>query len=172
VAAYVVARSLGWPVVPATVLRDGPFGIGSVQRFVRFDPAEHAFTLLDRFPDAFRRIAVFDLIVNNADRKAGHCLLGDDGRIHVVDHGVCFGVEPKLRTVLWDFAGEPVPATIRDDAGRLALDVRGGPLGQDLSALLDEAEMEALARRATAAAGLDRFPAPDADRRAFPWPPI
>jgi hypothetical protein len=172
VAAYVVSRSLGWPVVPPTVLRDGPFGIGSVQRFVRFDPSEHAFTLLDRFPDAFRRIALFDLIVNNADRKAGHCLLGDDGRIHVVDHGVCFGVEPKLRTVLWDFAGDPVPTTIREDVDRLAVDVSAGPLREELSALLDGAEVESLARRVGATARLDRFPAPDADRRAFPWPPI
>ena len=103
VAAYVVARALGWPSVPATVLRDGPFGIGSVQRFVSADPEEHYFTLLEDHEAAFRLVAAFDLVVNNADRKAGHCLLGEDGRIHVVDHGVCFSDEPKLRTVIWDF---------------------------------------------------------------------
>ena len=115
VATYVVARTLGWPNVPATVLRDGPFGIGSVQRFVPSEPDEHYFTLAERFPAEFRRVAAFDLVINNADRKAGHCLLGEDGRIHVVDHGVCFSDEPKLRTVIWDFIGEPIEETVRED---------------------------------------------------------
>lgn len=172
VAAYVVARTLGWPDVPPTVLRGGPLGIGSVQGFVRFDPSEHSFTLLERFPDEFRRIALYDLVVNNADRKAGHCLLGADGRVHVVDHGVCFHPEPKLRTVIWDFAGEPVPASLRDDLGRLARDVRFGPIREELSALLDGAELEALEARAAEASRAERFPEPDADRRPFPWPPI
>jgi hypothetical protein len=172
VAAYVVARSLGWPNVPPTVLRDGPFGVGSVQRFVRFDPTEHALTLHGRFPDAFRRIALFDIVVNNADRKAGHCLLGEDGAIHVVDHGVCFSPDPKLRTVLWDFAGDVVPQGARDDLSSLAGKVRGGPLRAELSALLDDEELTALADRAEATSRLERFPEPDLDRRPFPWPPI
>ena len=95
VAAYVVARELGWPHVPPTVLREGPEGPGSVQRFIPFEPQEHYFTLQDRFPDAFMAIAVFDLVVNNADRKGGHCLLGEDGRIWTIDHGVCFHEDPK-----------------------------------------------------------------------------
>ena len=172
VAAYVVARSLGWPLVPPTVLRDGPYGVGSVQRFVRFDPDEHYFTLLDRFPDEFVRIAAFDLVVNNADRKAGHCLLGEDGRIHVIDHGVCFSPEPKLRTVIWDLAGEPIPTDLRRDVRRLALDARSGPVRDELSALLAEDEVEALVERAGETAALDRLPQPDTDRRPFPWPPI
>ncbi|HEX6400845.1 MAG TPA: SCO1664 family protein [Actinomycetota bacterium] len=172
VAAYVVARSLGWPLVPPTVLRDGPYGVGSVQRFVRFDPDEHYFTLLDRFPDEFVRIAAFDLVVNNADRKAGHCLLGEDGRIHVIDHGVCFSPESKLRTVIWDLAGEPIPTDLRRDVRRLALDARSGPVRDELSALLAEDEVEALVERAGETAALDRLPQPDTDRRPFPWPPI
>ena len=172
VAAYVVARTLGWPDVPPTVLRDGPYGVGSVQTFVRFDPEEHYFTLADRFPDDFRRIALFDLVVNNADRKGGHCLLGEDGRIHVVDHGVCFSVEPKVRTVIWDFAGDPIPSPLREDLRRLTKGVRSGPVRTELQALLDGAELEALAARADAAARLDRLPSPDTDRRPFPWPPI
>lgn len=172
VGAYVVARALGWPDVPATLLRDGPDGIGSVQRFVRFDPEEHYFTLADRFPDAFRRIAAFDLVVNNADRKAGHCLLGADGRIHVVDHGVCFSTDPKLRTVIWDLAGDPIPAELREDLRRLSDQVRTGALRAELTELLDADELDALARRADATAALQRFPEPDADRRPFPWPPI
>jgi hypothetical protein len=172
VAAYVVARSLGWPNVPATILRDGPYGVGSVQRFVRFDPEEHYFTLSERFPEESLRIAVFDLVVNNADRKAGHCLLGDDGRIHVVDHGVCFSAEPKLRTVIWDFVGAEIPGPLREDLGRLAREVRSGAAGEELANVLDGPEIEALAERAEEVAATDRLPEPAANRRPFPWPPI
>jgi hypothetical protein len=172
VAAYLVARALGWPSVPPTVLRDGPLGIGSVQAYVPADPEEHSFTLLERFPDEFRRIAVYDLVVNNADRKAGHCLLGEDGGIHVVDHGVCFSEEPKLRTVIWDFAGEPIDEALRADVDRLAGEVEKGALRAQLANLLEEAEIAALHRRAVAVAGADRFPEPALDRRPFPWPPI
>ena len=120
---------LGWPNVPATVLRDGPYGIGSVQRFVPFDPEEHYFTLGDRFGAEFRRVAAFDLVVNNADRKAGHCLLGEDGRIYVVDHGVCFsrGAEAPhgdlglhRRTARGTGAGGPAPARGRRSRGHRA----------------------------------------------------
>jgi hypothetical protein len=172
VATYVVARTLGWPNVPATVLREGPFGIGSVQRFVPFDPEEHYFTLGDRFLAEFRRVAAFDVVVNNADRKAGHCLLGDDGRIYVVDHGVCFSVEPKLRTVIWDFTGEQLEDRVRVDLRRLAGDVRGGIVRDELANLLAEPELEALGARAAAVAEMDRFPDPGPERRPFPWPPI
>ena len=172
VATYVVARTIGWPNVPATVLRDGPYGIGSVQRFVSFDPEEHYFTLGDRFPAEFRRIATFDLVVNNADRKAGHCLLGEDGRIYVVDHGVCFSREPKLRTVIWDFIGQPLEDQLRADLRRLAGDVRGGSVRDELANLLAEDELVALAARSDAVAEMDRFPDPGPDRRLFPWPPI
>ena len=172
VAAYVVARTLGWPSVPATVLRDGPFGVGSVQAFVPADLEEHYFTLAERYPAEFRRIAAFDLVVNNGDRKAGHCLLGEDGAIHVVDHGVCFGEEPKLRTVIWDFVGQPTERATRADLDRLASEVRGGALRSELANLLDERELDALASRAAAVADLDRLPEPALDRRPFPWPPI
>jgi hypothetical protein len=172
VATYVVARTLGWPNVPATILRDGPYGIGSVQRFVPFDPDEHYFTLGGRFGGEFRRVAVFDLVVNNADRKAGHCLLGEDDRIYVVDHGVCFSQEPKLRTVIWDFIGEPVEEQVRTDVRRLAGELRKGRVRDELADLLAEPELDALERRADAVAEMDRFPDPGPDRRPFPWPPI
>jgi hypothetical protein len=172
VATYVVARTLGWPNVPATVLRDGPFGIGSVQRFVPSDPEEHYFTLGARFPAEFRRVAAFDLVVNNADRKAGHCLLGEDGRIYVVDHGVCFSEEPKLRTVIWDFIGEPLEDEVRTDLRRLAGEVHEGPVRGELANLLAGSELESLEARARDVGALRRFPEPGEDHRPFPWPPI
>ncbi len=172
VATYVVARTLGWPNVPATVLRDGPFGVGSVQRFVPSDPEEHYFTLAERFPAEFRRVAAFDIVVNNADRKAGHCLLGEDGRIYVVDHGVCFSEEPKLRTVIWDFIGEPLEDEVRADLHRLAGQVHEGDVREELANLLTAPELESLEVRASEVAALERFPEPGEDHRPFPWPPI
>ena len=171
VAAYVVSRALGWPNVPATVLRDGPYGVGSVQRFIPHDPEEHYFTLVERFPEDFRRVAAFDMVVNNADRKSGHCLLGEDGRIFLVDHGVCFSDEPKLRTVIWDFIGDPVEEGTRADVRRLAGEIRGGEVRDELANLLAPAELAALADRADTVAAAVRFPEPGPDR-PFPWPPI
>ena len=171
VAAYVVSRALGWPNVPATVLRDGPYGVGSVQRFVPHDPEEHYFTLAGRFPEEFRRVAAFDLVVNNADRKSGHCLLGEDGRVFLVDHGVCFSDEPKLRTVIWDFIGDPLEEGTRADVRRLAGEIRGGQVRDELANLLAQVELGALAERADTVAAAVRFPEPGQDR-PFPWPPI
>jgi Phosphatidylinositol 3- and 4-kinase len=171
VAAYVVSRALGWPNVPATVLRDGPYGVGSVQRFVSHDPEEHYFTLAERFPEEFRRVAAFDMVVNNADRKSGHCLLAEDGRIFLVDHGVCFSDEPKLRTVIWDFIGDPLEEGTRADARRLAGEIRRGQVRDELANLLAPVELAALAERADAVAAAVRFPEPGPDR-PFPWPPI
>jgi uncharacterized repeat protein (TIGR03843 family) len=166
-----VAEELGWPSIPPTVLRDGPAGIGSVQLFVRADPREHYFTLAESRADDFRRVALFDLVVNNADRKSGHCLLGDDGTIWTVDHGVCFAAEPKLRTVIWEFAGEPVPAPMRADVERLATALWEGPLCRRLRALLSPGEVEVTAARADRVGMLERFPHPGPGR-AWPWPPV
>ncbi|MGB7804505.1 MAG: SCO1664 family protein [Actinomycetota bacterium] len=172
VAAYVVARALGWPNVPPTILRDGPEGLGSVQTFVTFDPEEHYFTLQERFVEDFRAVAAFDLVVNNADRKGGHCLLGEDGRIWLIDHGVCFSAEPKLRTVIWEYMDEPIPPSLLAGIERLgiALD-EGGPERHELGALLNEEELVALRRRIAEIAGSPVFPGPGGDR-PFPWPPV
>ena len=172
VAAYVVARALGWPNVPPTILRDGPEGLGSVQTFVAFDPEEHYFTLQERFVEDFRSVAAFDLVVNNADRKGGHCLLGEDGRIWLIDHGVCFSAEPKLRTVIWEYMDEPIPPSLLAGIERLgiALD-EGGADRDELGALLDEEELLALRRRIAAIVDSPVFPGPGGDR-PFPWPPV
>ena len=171
-AAYLVARSLGWPGVPPTVLRDGPEGPGAVQLFVEMDPrGEHYFTLADCRPDDFRDVALFDLVVNNADRKSGHCLLDAAGRVFVIDHGVCFHEELKLRTVIWEFAGEAMPSPRLADVERLEDELVRGELRRDLSALLSAREAEATLERARAARSSGVFPHPGPGR-PYPWPPV
>jgi uncharacterized repeat protein (TIGR03843 family) len=168
-----VARALGWPRVPPTVLREGPFGPGSVQRFISFDPAEHFFTLEVAHAETFRRVAMFDLAVNNADRKGGHCLLDEDGDIWVIDHGVCFAVEPKLRTVIWTFVDEPLPLDAAEDLGRVLAELRaGGEIATTLDALLAPDEVAATAERIDRLLADGRFPEPEPGVRPFPWPPI
>ncbi len=172
VAAYVLAAALGWPQVPPTVWRDGPEGPGSVQAFVDAEFEQHYFTLREAHAEQFRRVAAFDLVANNADRKGGHCLLvRDSGAVWVIDHGVCFAEEPKLRTVIWDHAGEPVPAEVTGGAARVAGELRSGPLRTSMLSLLTPAEVDATARRAEAVARSRRFPEP-AGRRYYPWPPV
>jgi uncharacterized repeat protein (TIGR03843 family) len=171
VAAYAVARTLGWPNVPPTVLRGGPEGEGSVQLFVAADPAQHYFTMGPELADDLRKVALFDVVVNNADRKGGHCLHGNDGRVHVVDHGVCFAEDPKLRTVIWDFAGEAVSPTLLADLGRLSGELAGGPLRLELERLLFGREVEATRRRLDVLLEEGTFPEPGPDR-PYPWPPL
>lgn len=170
IVAYEVSQALGLGFVPETVYRpDGPLGEGSLQRFVDADFSEHYFTLLEDEArhDELRTIGAFDLLANNADRKGGHCLLGADGRIWAIDHGLCFHADPKLRTVIWDFAGEEVPAAFAASCSMLvdpacAREVTGG--------LLEDEEVEALSRRARAIVAGARFPTPTEDYRHYPWP--
>jgi hypothetical protein len=171
VAAYELSAALGWDLVPETVSRDdGPYGPGSYQRFVAADFTEHYFTLLEQPEryDALRAVAVFDLIANNADRKSGHCLLDDAGHIWGIDHGLCFAVPPKLRTVIWDFAGEPIAAELLADLARFA----AGPPPAPLLELLHVDEVEATLARAAAVVRAAEFPNPDPDRRPYPWPMV
>jgi len=171
VAAYLLSAALGWPSVPPTIFRDGPHGPGAIQVFIEADFEHHFFTLRDRHPDEFRAVAAFDVIANNADRKGGHCLLGPRERIWVIDHGVCFSPEPKIRTVIWDFAGEPVPAALLADVCRVAEELRTGAIRGELQAFLTEAEVDATAARADALSRSGRFPHP-LGRRPYPWPPV
>jgi hypothetical protein len=167
-AAYVLSRTLGWDLVPETLVREqAPFGAGSLQRFVPADFEQHYFTLIEDpgYGAALRTLCTFDLLCNNADRKAGHCLLGEDGRIWAIDNGLSFHVEPKLRTVIWDFAGESIPDVLRGDLERIA-----GESIRALDALLEPEEVAAVSRRARDLLADPRFPHPHPDRHHYPWP--
>ena len=137
-AAYELSQALGWDIVPVTILRDGPLGEGAVQRFVEHDPDEHYFTLLDGREDRFREFAVFDVLANNTDRKGGHCLRDQANDLVVgIDHGLTFHPAWKLRTVIWDFAGERVPVRLGDDVCRVLEDLAHGSFGSRMRELLD-----------------------------------
>ena len=168
-AAWHLSEALGWGLVPLTVPRDGPYGEGSVQLFIAADFEQHYFTLREdeRHHDRLRRICAFDLVTNNADRKSGHCLLGEDGTIYAIDNGLCFHVEPKLRTVIWEFADEPLPPAILDDLKRLA----AKPLPPAVRQLLAPEECAVLLKRARALVKAGRFPV-DTIGRGYPWPPV
>jgi hypothetical protein len=170
VASYVLSEALGWSIVPETVLREGPLGIGSVQRFVEHDPDEHYFTLLETHTEVFRKFALFDALANNADRKAGHCLRSEpDGHIWGIDHGLTFHPADKLRTVIWDFAGERVDAGGLDAVGRVARDLHGA-LGAQLAPLLSPVEIDAVATRARHLLDSKRYPEPEPGYHSVPWP--
>jgi hypothetical protein len=196
VAAYLVSEQLGWRLVPPTLVRDGPLGVGSLQLYVDADAEVTAFELLAAGNASLPRIAAFDVVTNNADRKAGHCLLtrsapdqehgiadgvqvgrhgqartslSEDEHVWAIDHGLCFHEEPKLRTVLWDLAGRRLEAGDKADLEALAAEATGGGLGRRLAALLDAGEVAAVAERALALARIGRLPAPSGGR-AYPWP--
>jgi uncharacterized repeat protein (TIGR03843 family) len=172
VAAYLLSEHTGLGVVPPTVLRpDAPLGEGSLQWFVNADFAEHYFSLFAERPDLhdkLRAIAVFDAIANNTDRKSGHCLLehgGDTSGDHVwaIDNGLCFAADDKLRTVIWEFAGEP----LRDELRHAAAVAARAP--DALAALLSDDELDAVARRARRLVATARFPA-EQHSHGYPWP--
>ena len=167
VAAYRLSRALGWDVVPPTVERDGPFGPGSLQWFVDADFDQHYFTMLedDALHDQLRRLCAFDLVANSTDRKGGHVLVDGHGHLWAIDNGLCLHAEVKLRTVIWDFAGESLPADLADDLARLV----EHPLPSDLADLLDPFERDALQARARALLTEARFPHDPTGRRV-PWP--
>ncbi len=173
-AAFLLSEALGWSLVPPTVLRDGPYGYGSVQLYIDCDQDAHLFTMQKEggYDDQLARLAVFDILSNNADRKSGHCLKGADGRLWAIDHGICFHAEPKLRTVLWDFAGEPICAEIMGDLCALREDVRsGGRFIRTLEGLLAAEEVRAFRRRLDRLIDTGCYPDPGAARN-IPWPPV
>jgi hypothetical protein len=173
-AAFLVSQALGWELVPPTIYRqDGPFGPGSVQLFIEHDPNHHYFNFSDEEFQTLRPVVLFDLLINNADRKGGHMIFGEDGHLWLIDHGLCFNVEEKLRTVIWDFAGEPISEDLC-----AALKVFRSKLNAP-SELLDKLEdhlssdeIVALTARTDDLIPCDHFPYPPQDRRAYPFPPV
>jgi uncharacterized repeat protein (TIGR03843 family) len=170
VAAHTVSAATGWGIVPPTVLREGPFGEGMVQLWIDVDPVVDPWELVQESHQALRSMAIFDAVVNNADRKVGH-ILPAGGHLYGVDHGICFSDDPKLRTVLWNWRGKKL---LPDELAVLA-DLRAnlaGQLGRDLRRLLAPREVRATAARVDELLGTGRFPRPDPDRPAIPWPPF
>ncbi len=173
VAAYVVAETLGWSFVPPTVWRDGPFGPGMVQLWVDVDNSVDLVALIQSDHQALRRIAVFDALINNGDRKGGHLLPTADGSIWGIDHGVSFAVDDKLRTVLWQWRGLPLPAELVSDLEFwLERATSGDNAVAVLHDLLDDEEFAVLVERGRRLVADGHHPQPSPDWPAIPWPPF
>lgn len=176
VAAYTLSRYLGWPSIPTVVFRDGPHGLGSVQTYVDADLEEHYFTMRAEadLATAFHQIVLFDYLVNNADRKGGHLLKGAHGRLWAIDHGLTFHVEYKLRTVIWDYAGQPIPQPLLSDVERLDRELRrrASSLLAKLQQFIAAAEIVALQRRVAQLLRWRAFPMPRRHWRNVPYPLI
>jgi len=196
VASYLICRTMGWTLVPPTVLRPGPFGPGMVQLWVEASPEHdlvdvvatdevpegrrHVLRARDRYGDPavlvhadhpeLKKMAVLDIVINNADRKGGHVLCGPDGQVYGVDHGICLHHEDKLRTVLWGWLGEPLSAELVDAVRRLRAALQRDPLVEQLAEHLTRKERTALADRVDRLLADRQFPAPWGDWPAIPWP--
>jgi uncharacterized repeat protein (TIGR03843 family) len=172
VAAFEVSAATGWLVVPPTVYRDGPAGPGMVQLWIDIDDTiDIARFMRRRDVERLRQIAVFDAVINNADRKGGHLLPTAEGHVYGVDHGVSFNVEDKLRTVLWQWAGARVPGPMRDVLAGLRTELDGA-LGERLGELLTRREVWRTKSRVDRLLASGRHPEPSGDWPAVPWPPI
>jgi uncharacterized repeat protein (TIGR03843 family) len=173
VAAYLVSDSLGWDLVPPTVFRTDEtlMGPGSIQLFIEHDPEYYYFNFEEEDQNLLPEVMLFDFLINNADRKGGHLLVDPDGKLWLIDHGLCFHMEDKLRTVVWDHAGEPIPKQLLTDLRsfipRLEPDQT---LYNMLTPYLLPEEIRALHDRARKLSEGGIFPLPPEDRRAYPWP--
>jgi hypothetical protein len=172
VAAYQLSKALGWPRIPPTVVREsGPHGIGALQLFVEAD-RRHFLSQQAVQRDTWLQIALFDVIANNADRKSGHCLFDAEDRVWVIDHGLTFHTDPKLRTVIWDFSGEPLPPELCGDLEGALMSLEKGTLATALDPLLRPGEVRLLKRRLRGVlAPAWRFPEPTS-AWSVPWPPV
>ena len=173
VAAYRLARFLGWPLIPPTVTRrEAPMGPGSLQLFIPSESGRVFFELRESRLSELLPVALFDVVTNNADRKAGHHLVDAEGRLWVIDHGLTFHAEPKLRTIVWDFAGQPLPKPLRPDLERALSALQGGRLAADLAGLISRVESQLLERRLRGVLARGwRFPSPTS-AWSVPWPPV
>ncbi|HVM71506.1 MAG TPA: SCO1664 family protein [Anaerolineales bacterium] len=170
VCAWLVSQALGFDLVPFTLLRDGPLGPGSFQQYIDHNPNYHYFNFKPADLERLRPVALFDLLVNNADRKGSHILVEKRTRkLYLIDHGLCFHVENKLRTVIWDFAGQPIPGELMAVLASLQDKT---DLPARLAPYLSPEEVAALGQRAEALQASGHFPFPPEDRRAYPFPPV
>ena len=175
VAAYQISEALGWGIVPFTMLREeGPLGPGSLQQYIEYNPNYHYFNFKPEDKARLRPVALFDLLTNNADRKGSHIFFEKGTKhLYAIDHGLCFNVEDKLRTVIWDFAGEPFPAELQTALNGLPACLQSqAPLYNELLRYLHSDEILALEARAQSLLGLGAFPYPPNDRRSHPYPPL
>lgn len=167
IAAYMLSQAMGISMVPPTVLREGPLGEGSLQHFIDADVEQHYFTIFEQredLHDQLRAMCVFDIVANNTDRKAGHCLLGLDDKVWGIDHGVCFAADFKLRTVIWEFGGEPLP-----DHLRAAIEPLIETVPLNIATLLSSDEVSALQERVQWLCEGGAFPI-DRSGSRYPWP--
>jgi uncharacterized repeat protein (TIGR03843 family) len=171
VAAYIVSEALGWKFVPFTALReDGPYGPGSIQQFIEYDPNYHYFNFSELDKARLEPVMLFDLLCNNADRKGSHVIIETEtDKMWLIDHGLCFHEEDKLRTVIWDYAGQPIPDDLCEALSHLPSDQN---LLTDLQPYLSPREISAFMIRAETLVVSGVFPLPPEHRRAFPYPPI
>jgi uncharacterized repeat protein (TIGR03843 family) len=172
VAAYLVSDALGWDFVPPTVFREaGPMGEGSLQMHVEHDPDHHFFNFNMAETESLRAASLFDVLINNADRKGGHFIVDDEDKIWLIDHGICFHPDPKLRTVLWNFAGERLPERLCADLQTFAAQLTPeAEIFHQLAACLSHREIDAMAHRADYLLESGIFPAPPDNARPYPWP--
>lgn len=172
-AAFVLSEVLNWHLVPPTILREGPHGIGSLQLFIEHDPDVHYFNFEGdpQFRDPLQQIVLFDIIVNNADRKGGHILLDGQNQLWAIDHGICFHDEYKLRTVVWEFAGEPIPDALINDIKALCTSMNdtSSACRTSLQSLITRREIDAIEQRAKQLLATGIFPHPGSGR-PYPWP--
>ena len=160
-AAYLLSRILEWDFVPPTTIRDGPHGEGSLQLLIEHDPRINYFTIRESNPEALKMIACFDLVANNTDRKASHCIEGPSGKIWGIDHGLTFHSMTKIRTVIWDFEGEAIPEPYLTDLSSILEKLKDpqGPV-RELVNLLDRQEVSALAKRIAWLLDFRKYPNP------------
>ena len=171
-AAYILSEAINWGGVPPTIIRsNAPLGRGSLQYFIPHDPQINYFTFSAEIKEKLRSVVIFDMVINNADRKGSHIIIDDRGQIKLIDHGICFHHEPKLRTVIWDFIGERIPPQIIQDLQQLKEKITSrSSLIRDLERLLSKEEMSALIKRIDRIIEIPFFPEPDKNYRPFPFP--
>ena len=174
VCAFLISEALGWDLVPPTILRkNAPLGTGSVQQYIEHNPDDHYFNYEDKDRQRLRPVVLFDLILNNADRKGGHILRDENDHLWLIDHGLCFHSEDKLRTVIWDFSEEPIPEDLLKDLQRLEDDLcEGQSLYTALQPFLRTSEILAMRIRIQKLRESGEFPTPPVSRRSYPWPPV